>query len=66
MPVWNVGTCRLDVKGDIQVGENEATDDRQWGEEVRMSDEGSVMELERRGCIVQLNLKDQTKVERIF
>ena len=31
-----------------------------------MSDEGSVMELERRDCIVQLNLKDQTKVERIF
>ena len=45
---------------------NEATDDRQWGEEVRMSDEGSAMELERRDCIVQLNLKDQTKVERIF
>jgi hypothetical protein len=64
--VWNVRTCRLDIKGDIQGGENEATDDRQWGEEVRMSDEGSVMELERRGCIFQLYLKDQTKVERIF
>ncbi len=55
--VWNVGTCRPDVKGEAQVGrphKGESTDAGHRGGVARSSDEGSVMELERRGDIVQL------------
>ena len=53
----NVGTCRSDAKGAIQAGgprEDRSTDAGHRGGAARSSDEGSVMELERRGCIVQL------------
>ena len=53
----NVGTCRPDVKGAIQAGgprEDRSTDAGHRGGAARSSDEGSVMELERRGCVVQL------------
>jgi hypothetical protein len=46
--------------------ENESTDARHRGGAVRISDEGSVMELERRDCIVQLYWKDQPKLGGIF
>ena len=53
----NVGTCRLDAKGEVQMGgphEDESTDAGHRGGAARSSDEGSVMELERRGCVVPL------------
>ncbi len=53
----NVGTCRLDVKGEIQGGgppKNESTDARHRGGPTRSSDEVSVMEIERRGWVIQL------------
>jgi hypothetical protein len=54
--VWNVGTCRLDAKGDIQMGsthEDESTDARRRGGAARIRVEGFVMGLDRRGCVVQ-------------
>src|SRR6516164_8148301 len=53
----NVGTCRPDAKGEVQMGgphEDESTDAGHRGGAARSSDEGSVMELERRGCVVPL------------
>src|ERR1700739_196142 len=55
--VRNVGTCRPDAKGAIQAGgpcEDRSTDAGHRGGAARSSDEGSVMELERRGWVVQL------------
>ena len=54
--VRNVGTCRRDAKGTAQVGgpgEDHSTDARHRGGAARSSDEGSVMELERRGSGIQ-------------
>jgi hypothetical protein len=54
---WNVGTCRPDAKGEVQMGgphEGESTEAGHRGGAARSSDEGSVMEVERRGCVVQL------------
>ena len=54
--VWNMGTCRLDVKGEVQVGsphKNQSTDARHRGGAARSSDESSVMGLERRGGVIQ-------------
>jgi hypothetical protein len=53
----NVGTCRPDVKGEVQVGsphEGESTEAGHRGGAARSRDEGSVMELDQRGCGVQL------------
>jgi len=49
--VWNVGTCRLNVNGEIQVlkHKNESTDVRHRGGSTRRSDEEAVMVLEQRG-----------------
>ena len=50
--VWNLGTCRLDAKGAIQVGtthKNLSTDASHRGGSTRSSVEASVMEVERRG-----------------
>jgi hypothetical protein len=55
--MWNVGTCRPDAKGEIQIGrpyEDESTDAGHRGGATRSSDEGPLMGPERRGCIVQL------------
>jgi len=55
--LWNAGTCRPDVKGEIQIGgpyEGESTDAGHRGGATRSSDEGPVIGLERRGCVVQL------------
>ena len=52
----NMGTCRPDVKGGIQVGgphEDESTDAGHRGGAARSSDEGPVMGPERRGGVVQ-------------
>ena len=53
--VWNVGTCRPDVKGETQVRgphEGESTDAGHRGGPTRISVEVSVMEMERRGWII--------------
>jgi hypothetical protein len=53
--LWNVGTCRPDAKGEPQVGsphEGESTEAGHRDGATRSRDEGSVMELDRRGCIV--------------
>jgi hypothetical protein len=55
--VRNVGTCRSDAKGDIQVGgphEGESTEAGHRGGVTRFSEEGLVMGLEQRGDIVWL------------
>jgi hypothetical protein len=55
--VRNVGTCRPNVKGEIQVDcirEDESTDVGHRGGVARSRVEGSVMELDRRGDIVRL------------
>jgi hypothetical protein len=54
---WNVGTCRPDGKGEIQVGgphKDESTEAGHRGGATRSRAEGSVIELDRRGCVVQL------------
>src|SRR3954454_1034679 len=56
-PMWNAGTCHPDAKGEIQIGgpyEDESTDAGHRGGAIRSSDEGPVMGLKRRGCVVQL------------
>lgn len=53
--VRNVGTCCLDAKGDVQVGdphEDSSTNARRRGGVARSRVEGSEMELDRRGCDV--------------
>ncbi len=57
--VRNVGTCRSDAKGEVRVGgphKDESTDAERRGGAVRSRDEGPVMGLDRRGCIVQPRL----------
>ena len=54
---WNVGTCRPDVKGEIQMGgphEDESTEAGHRGGATRSREEGLESELDRRGCVVQL------------
>lgn len=53
----NVGTCRLDAKGEAQAGgprKGESTDAGHRGGATRIRDESSVIGLDRRGCVVQL------------
>jgi hypothetical protein len=53
----NVGTWSLDVKGEIQVGgphKDESTEAGHRGGAACSRVEGSVTELDRRGCVVQL------------
>lgn len=53
---WNVRTWSHDGKGEIQAGgprKDESTDAWPRGGAARSSDEGAVMGLERRGCIVR-------------
>ena len=55
--VRNVGTCRPDVKGETQVRgphKGESTDAGHRDGAVRSREEGSVMELDQRDCVVQL------------
>src|SRR5690242_20966545 len=54
--VRNVRTCRSDAKGDVQAAHTATTrvPKRSTGAEAaRSRDEGSVMGLDRRGCVVQ-------------
>ena len=55
--MWNMGTCRPDVKGEIQVGsphKDESTDAGHRGGAARSSVEGAVMAVERRSGVIQL------------
>ena len=57
---WNVGTCRLNVKGESQAGspcKSKSTNVSHRGGIARSSNEASVMEVEQRGCVIQFNLK---------
>jgi hypothetical protein len=54
--VRNVRTCRSDAKGEVSSGQNredESTDAEHRDGAARIRDEGSVMGLDRRGCVVQ-------------
>jgi hypothetical protein len=54
---WNLGTCRCDAKGDVQMGsphKDQSTDAQHRGGAVRSRVESAVMALDRRGCGVQL------------
>jgi len=58
--VWNVGTCRPDAKGETQMGgphKSESTDAGHRGGAAHSREESSVMELERRDCVVRLYLQ---------
>ncbi len=51
--LWNVGTCRPDVKGDARAGgprEGQSTEAGHRGGAARRRDEGPVMGPDRRGC----------------
>jgi len=53
----NVGTCRPDAKGEVQMGgphEDKSTEAGHRGGATRSRVEGSVTGPDRRGCIVQL------------
>jgi hypothetical protein len=53
----NVGTCRPDVKGELQAGgprEDESTEAGHRDGATCSRDEGSVIGLDRRGCVAQL------------
>ena len=55
--VRNVGTCRPDAKGEVQMGgphEDKSTEAGHRGGATRSRVEGSVMGSDRRGCVVQL------------
>jgi hypothetical protein len=54
----NVGTCRPDAKGEAQMGcphESKSTDAGHRDGAARSRVESSVMEPDRRGCVVQLS-----------
>ena len=58
--LWNVGTCHSDVKGasqEVSSFKALSTNAEYKGVVARSSDEVSVMETERRSCIIQLCLR---------
>lgn len=64
----NVGTCGSDAKGDIQAGgprEDQSTEAGHRGGAACSRDEGSVMGLDRRGCVVQLRNGDNQQWEEL-
>lgn len=64
--VRNVGTCRPDIKGEVQaesIRESESTDAGHRGGGARSRVEGSVMELDRRSVVVWLDPTGNPKGE---
>jgi len=59
--VWNVGTCRCDDKGEMQEPKLKCESTEAWhrGGASRSSDEGFVMELERRACAISSEETEQ-------
>jgi hypothetical protein len=52
----NLGTCRSDAKGEVQVGsphEDERTEAEHRGGATRSREEGPVMGPDRRGCLIR-------------
>jgi len=59
--IRNTGTCRSDVKGEIQAvshREDQSTDAEHRDGNVRSRDEGAVMVLDRRGVVIRLYTAD--------
>ena len=57
--VRNLGTCRSDAKGEVQVGsprKDERTEAEHRGGATRSRGEGPVMGSDRRGCLIRLEL----------
>lgn len=55
--LWSAGTCRLDAKGEAQVGsprKSQSTDAGHRGGAARSRVEGPVIGLDRRGCSILL------------
>jgi hypothetical protein len=55
-PIRNTGTCRSDVKGEIQAvshRKDQSTDAEHRGGGVRNRDEGAVMALDRRDVVIR-------------
>lgn len=55
--MWNVGTWSSGVKGELEIGmphREESTEAERRSGAVRSSEEVSVMDMERRDCIVQV------------
>ncbi len=64
--VWNVRTCRSDVKGEVSSGynrEGQSTDAEHRGGAARSRCEGPVMGLDQRGCIAQPKLRANWRQE---
>jgi len=63
--VRNVGTCRRDAKRESQAEtpQGESIDARHRGGTARSSEEASVTEVERRGCVTRLFLFDNQRWE---
>ncbi len=62
--VRNVGTCRLDDKGETQMGnphKSESTEVRHRDGTIHSSEEVAVMAMERRGCVIQQELRVNRK-----
>ena len=67
--VRNVGTCRPDVKGEVQMNdlhEDASTDAGHRGGVTCIRDEGSVMGPDRRGNVVQLYSEDNPQGEDLI
>ncbi len=67
--VRNEGTCRSDVKGAAQsdsLRESQSTDAGHRGGDSRSRVEGSVMELDRRGIVVQFRCGHNLRGDDVF
>lgn len=62
--MWNVGTCRSDVKGKLKwkTHKSESTEAGHKGGITCKTDEVSVMEMEERGYTIQLRLIGQPEM----
>ena len=62
--IRNTGTCRSDVKGEIQAvsrRKDQSTNAEHRGGDVRSRDEGAVMALDRRGVVIRLYPADNPR-----
>ena len=68
-PVRNAGTCRFAAKGEVQVGglyQDESTDAEHRGGAACSRVEGSVMDRDRRGCIVWRDARANQHWEELY
>lgn len=67
--IRNTGTCRSDVKGEIQAvhhRKGESTDAEHRGGDARSRDEGPVMGLDRRGVVIGLYPLDNLRGDDLY